>query len=457
MKLLIHFRILIQFNISIMRNISHKVTLFFLILTTIQAYSQLTIKLKKDGGTFKLPCKVNGIPLDFYFDTGASDVSISLNEAKRMIQLGLIDKSDFLGTAYYSDANGRITEGIKVNLKVLEIDKIVLKNVEASIQTGALKTSLLLGQTALKKIGKIEFNPQNETITILNKSLINNSITYDLFRDIILNESGLIDNFCGFKLLQYEDSVYNELGEPSFGKFLEDEEESIAYVKPDDILIFHIDKLEESSEFKQITSIQLTGFNSTHSVRGIKLGSNFNEVLEVFGTPSKITDVVNDYGDAKFIEYDDTNISFELNNDIVRSICVFWGNNTPENRVGNEQLSNVKFFKSAIATFNSKELMALFAPDFQITATQDDNIYFDKGFQKDQLQNLKLINFINSKTKGLKSLLNPKIKFKTLTRIKSLGGGNIMLLPVIKVSNSNYIKEIVLKQYFGKLLIWEIN
>jgi hypothetical protein len=57
----------------------------------------------------------------------------------------------------------------------------------------------------------------------------------------------------------------------------------------------------------------------------------------------------------------------------------------------------------------------------------------------------------------LKSLLNPKIKFKTLTRIKSLGGGNIMLLPVIKVSNSNYIKEIVLKQYFGKLLIWEIN
>jgi aspartyl protease family protein len=37
--------------------------------------------MQKDGGVYKVPCTVNGLKLEFIFDTGASVVSISLTEA----------------------------------------------------------------------------------------------------------------------------------------------------------------------------------------------------------------------------------------------------------------------------------------------------------------------------------------------------------------------------------------
>ena len=219
-------------------------TIFILTFLSIVSNGQIIIKMQKKNGTYRVPCKVNGRHLNFVFDTGASDVSLSLEEAVKMINLGLIDSSDFLGTQYYRDASGNISEGIKVNIKLLEIDKIILKNVEALI-VKTRNAPLLLGQTALSKLGKIEFDPQNETFTILNKTLINNSYTYDLFRSIIFNEKGLIDNFCGFKLLQYEDCIFSQFGKPTFEKNLEEDEKYVVYKKQDENLIFRLAKLPE--------------------------------------------------------------------------------------------------------------------------------------------------------------------------------------------------------------------
>ncbi len=44
-------------------------------------HNNLTIKMKKKGGVYELPCKVNGVQMKFIFDTGASDVVISATEA----------------------------------------------------------------------------------------------------------------------------------------------------------------------------------------------------------------------------------------------------------------------------------------------------------------------------------------------------------------------------------------
>ena len=44
----------------------------FLLLPGLDA--QTTIKMKKDGGVFTIPCKINGLSMDFMLDTGASDV-----------------------------------------------------------------------------------------------------------------------------------------------------------------------------------------------------------------------------------------------------------------------------------------------------------------------------------------------------------------------------------------------
>ena len=83
--------------------------------------SQTIIKMKSEGGVSIIPCKVNGLNLNFIFDTGASDVSISLTEASFMLKNGYLDKSDIIGTSKYLDANGNINEGVTINLKEIEI------------------------------------------------------------------------------------------------------------------------------------------------------------------------------------------------------------------------------------------------------------------------------------------------------------------------------------------------
>lgn len=55
--------------------------LYMIIVTSIllcnYALGQKTIKMEKEGGIYKISCKVNGAPMKMYFDTGASTVSIS--------------------------------------------------------------------------------------------------------------------------------------------------------------------------------------------------------------------------------------------------------------------------------------------------------------------------------------------------------------------------------------------
>lgn len=430
-----------------------------LFLFPLISNGQIVIRMQKSNGVYTVPCKVNGRSLRFIFDTGASDVSLSLEEAIKMVNLGLVSKDDFLGTKYYQDATGGITEGIKVNIKLLEIDKIILRNVEATILK-TLNAPLLLGQSAFSKIGRIEFDPQKETFTILNKSLINESKTYDLFRDVILNQTGLIDNFCGFKLLQYESCIQAQLGEPNLTKEITNDEKYVVYTlaKDEDAnLIFHLLKLPESSDLKQLTAVQLTGRKSTFSIRGIKLGNPVSLIYENFGTPSHITDIENDYGKARLLDFDNLNISFETNNGIVSSINVFYGNITAETKYNNEQLFNFKMFKNALNTFSVEELMYLFMPDFEISSSKKKNIYFTNGFAADLSSNKDLIQFISDKTYGLKSLLNPSIKAENNIRIKKYTQDKIGFLFVLKIKNSQSINEIVLKPYFGRLLIWEIN
>ncbi len=122
--------------------------------------------IKNDGGTFTIPCKINNLSLKFIFDTGASDVSISLTEALFMFKNGYLNKDDIIGKEYYSIANGDITEGTTINIKKLEFGNFTLYNVKASI-SNELKAPLLLGQSALSKLGKIIIDYKLGTLTII--------------------------------------------------------------------------------------------------------------------------------------------------------------------------------------------------------------------------------------------------------------------------------------------------
>lgn len=145
-----------------------KKNIFALLLTifTLSLNAQTKISMTKEGGIFTVPCKVNGLPLKFIFDTGASNVSISLTEALFMLKNGYLKKEDIGESVYYSIANGDVAKGTKLNIKEIEFAGLKLYNIEASIvhETSA---PLLLGQSVISKLGKIQL--EGNELTILTK------------------------------------------------------------------------------------------------------------------------------------------------------------------------------------------------------------------------------------------------------------------------------------------------
>ena len=117
---------------------------FILIIFATVAKSQIRIKMQKEGGVFMTPCTINGLKLRFIFDTGASNVSISLSEASFMIKNGYLLENDLQGLSYSQLANGAIIENTTVNLREVEIGGIKIYNVEAKI-IHDLNAPLLLG------------------------------------------------------------------------------------------------------------------------------------------------------------------------------------------------------------------------------------------------------------------------------------------------------------------------
>ncbi|WP_372649931.1 TIGR02281 family clan AA aspartic protease [Draconibacterium sp.] len=139
-------------------------TLFF-VFTALFLFAQVGIKMTEENGVYTMPCTVNGLKLRFIFDTGASNISLSLTEAAFMLKNGYLEENDFTGTSLYSDANGNISEGMTVNLKKIEISGIELHDVKANIVT-KIDAPLLLGQSALSRLGEIQFDYSNNVLKI---------------------------------------------------------------------------------------------------------------------------------------------------------------------------------------------------------------------------------------------------------------------------------------------------
>lgn len=123
------------------------------------------IPFVKEDGVCKVKCSINGLPLHFVFDTGASDVTISNVEAAFMMKNGYLDRRDVVGNQRYMDANGDINVGTVINLKSVSIGDLELKNVRASV-VRSQKAPLLLGQSVLGRLGKIEIDNPGHVLKI---------------------------------------------------------------------------------------------------------------------------------------------------------------------------------------------------------------------------------------------------------------------------------------------------
>ena len=133
-------------------------------------YEEKTVEVPfmRENGVYKVKCSINGLPLNFYFDTGASSVTMSNVEAAFMMKNGYLNSKDVVGSEYYTTANGDISEGTVVNLRSVEFAGLKLEGVKASI-VHSQNAPLLLGQSVLRRLGKIEIDYSRNVLIITKR------------------------------------------------------------------------------------------------------------------------------------------------------------------------------------------------------------------------------------------------------------------------------------------------
>lgn len=116
---------------------------------TLLADGRIELPLGRDGH-YRATLEVDGTPVDFVVDTGASDIVLSDDDARRVgIDLSGLT---FLGTA--STANG-VVRTAPVRLDSVTFGGVTDRDLRATVTEGDLDMSLL-GMTYLSRFGHIE-------------------------------------------------------------------------------------------------------------------------------------------------------------------------------------------------------------------------------------------------------------------------------------------------------------
>ena len=85
-----------------------------------------------------------------------------------MLKNNYLSKSDMTGKGYYINANGDISEGTLITLKEVNFGGLTLKNIKASVVKNQ-KAPLLLGQSVLSRLGRIEIDNNQKVIRVKYK------------------------------------------------------------------------------------------------------------------------------------------------------------------------------------------------------------------------------------------------------------------------------------------------
>lgn len=135
------------------------------------------VPFTRDGDMICVRGEVNGLPLKFVFDTGASDITISSVEAAFMLKNGYLEERDMGGVQNYRTASGELVEGTIVNLREIKVGSVTFQNLRAAIIKNQ-EAPLLLGQSMLARMMMFSVNNEDMTINFITHSPIYSS--YDL-------------------------------------------------------------------------------------------------------------------------------------------------------------------------------------------------------------------------------------------------------------------------------------
>lgn len=185
------------------------------ILCVNSAWSDTVIQMEEYGGVYRIPCTVNGAKMKFIFDTGASNVCLSMSMAEYLYDNEYISKDDILGTGSSSVADGRIVDHVIINLRNIEIAGQHLNNVQAVVIDGQ-NAPLLMGQSAIQKLGRVQLN--GSTLTLLDSETPFNSANND---DLLFDEAwDYYNNERYLKAYEIYSSLHSQSKLSDYGKFL---------------------------------------------------------------------------------------------------------------------------------------------------------------------------------------------------------------------------------------------
>ncbi|EJM76434.1 retropepsin-like aspartic protease family protein [Pseudomonas sp. GM55] len=126
------------------------------VVSSEQGEGFIEVKLVSNvQGHFVASGQINGQPVDFMLDTGATDVSIPADVAKRL------KLEEGFGVTL-STANG-LSQGYRTRIERLQLGDIVLHDVRALVAPGLNGNQVLLGMSALNKL---EFTQRGGTMLL---------------------------------------------------------------------------------------------------------------------------------------------------------------------------------------------------------------------------------------------------------------------------------------------------
>ena len=141
--------------------------------TTDKTFEEVVVEVPftKDGDMCMVKCTINNLPLHFIFDTGASSISMSDVEATFMMKNGYLSSKDVVGKQYFSTADGSVSEGTVLNLRNVNFGGLNLDNIQASVVKNQ-RAPLLLGQSVMQKLGRIEIDNERRVLKITYKKVV---------------------------------------------------------------------------------------------------------------------------------------------------------------------------------------------------------------------------------------------------------------------------------------------
>ena len=151
-------------------------SLFVCLFVICEMSSQKIIIMEEEGGVYRIPCAVNGAKMKMVFDTGASDISLSMSIAEYLLDNDYIKKDDIIGKGQAVIADGSSINTYNLILRDVEIDGLHLYNVEASI-SASQNAPLLLGQSAIQKLGRISIEGNRLIINSVKSNITSEDIT----------------------------------------------------------------------------------------------------------------------------------------------------------------------------------------------------------------------------------------------------------------------------------------